>query len=149
MQQAIPVERVSTDPTETVVLGLLDIVQQAKRLHGPVDSIDRGATAMLAHLAGIGEARGSDLAQHVCLDASTVSRHLRSLEAAGYISRRTDPVDARAALIEATPSGRAALAAALATRVDTFRRATEAWSDDDRATLARLTRRLADDLEQM
>jgi DNA-binding MarR family transcriptional regulator len=137
------------DDTEIFVRSLLDVVQQAKRLHGPVSTLDRGATVLLARLANAGDVRGSDLAHDVCLDASTVSRHLRTLEEAGYVSRRPDPADARASLISATPSGRELLAGALAERVATFRRATAPWPAKDRTTLARLIHRLADDLEKM
>jgi DNA-binding MarR family transcriptional regulator len=140
-----------TDPVTTLdlVVGLRDLIQRSKRLHGSVDAVERGAIGLLAHLAVIGEVRGSDLAHVVCLDASTVSRHLRSLESAGYITRRPDPADARAALIGISDSGRAVLDTVIADRVTTFDRATERWSDDDRTTLTRLIRRLADDLENL
>jgi DNA-binding MarR family transcriptional regulator len=132
-----------------LVIGLRDVFQRAKRLPGSVDSLDRGAVALLAQLAAIGEVRGSDLAHAVCLDASTVSRHLRALESAEYVTRRPDPADARAALIGISDAGRAALDALMANRVATFARATEHWSAKDRTALTRLIRRLAEDLENL
>ena len=137
----------SADPNRDLVVAILDVVQRLRRRHGSVASLDKGAVALLSQLCESGEVRGSDLAQHACLDASTVSRHLRSLESAGYVTRRTDPADARAALIDVSASGRDVLDLAVADRADTFARATESWSAEDRATLTRLARRLADDLE--
>ena len=138
-----------TDDMREFVLALVDTVQRARRQHSSVDSVERGAVGMLAQLAESGEVRGTELAQHACLDASTVSRHLRALDTAGCITRRTDPADARAALIDISPAGREVLAKALADRVTTFTRATAAWSPADRATLARLMRRLSNELENL
>jgi DNA-binding MarR family transcriptional regulator len=135
------------DETADLVLGLRDVVRRSRGQSGVVHSLDRGAFALLAQLSDSDEVRGTALAHHACLDASTVSRHLRVLEEAGYVSRRPDPADARAALIAVTRAGRDLVTQAIAERTATFAAATAHWSPQDRATLTRLVRRLADDLE--
>ncbi len=138
-----------TGPAHDLVLSLVDVVQQLRRQHGTDGSVERGAVGLLAHLAHTDGVRGGDLAQLVCLDASTVSRHLRSLESADYVARRADPADARASLVAITPEGLAFLDQLINDRVATFERATASWPADDRATLARLMGRLAHDLENL
>jgi DNA-binding MarR family transcriptional regulator len=137
------------EPSHELVVAILDVVTRVRRRHGSVASLDKGAVSLLSQLSESGEVRGSDLAQHACLDASTVSRHLRALEAAGYVTRRTDPADARAALIDLSAAGHDILASALADRANTFARATASWNTEDKAALTRLVRRLADDLETL
>jgi DNA-binding MarR family transcriptional regulator len=142
-------EGVTTGPTHDLVLSLVDVVAQVKRQHGPDSAVERGAVSLLAHLARTDGVRGGDLAHQVCLDASTVSRHLRSLESAGYVDRRADLADARASLVAITPAGQEFLDRLISDRVATFERATAGWTVADRTTLARLMARLADDLENL
>jgi DNA-binding MarR family transcriptional regulator len=131
-----------------LAVALRDVIVHSRQ-PGVVHSIDKGAFALLAQLTYSTEVRGTELAHHACLDASTVSRHLRALEEAGYVARRPDPADARATLVAATPAGRDLVDQAMAERVTTFERATAAWSPADRTTLTRLVRKLADDLENL
>jgi DNA-binding MarR family transcriptional regulator len=56
--------------------------------------------------------RMQDLAARAVLSRTRVSRIVTELEAAGYVERRADPDDGRAALAAITPSGRAALRSA-------------------------------------
>jgi DNA-binding MarR family transcriptional regulator len=131
---------------EELALGLRDVLLGVRR-SAPGDDHDRAAVGLLAHLLEVGPVRAGDLAERACLDPSTVSRHLRALEDAGHLVRTPDHEDRRATLLEVSPSGRALVLETRAQRIAILRRATAAWSDKDLATVTRLVRRLADDLE--
>jgi DNA-binding MarR family transcriptional regulator len=90
--------------------------------------------------------RLTDLAARVGLDASTVSRKLHSLEAAGLMARDEDPADGRAAPVGLRAEGRRALARVAHARVSLLEEALAGWSDDDRRELARLLGRFAESL---
>ena len=104
---------------------------------------------MLSHLMTLGPLRASDLSERACLDLSTVSRHLSSLEVDGYITRSPDPHDRRAQLLSVTPAGEKLVTRAREQRLGMLAQALDGWSDDDRSDLIRLTRRLADSLESL
>jgi DNA-binding MarR family transcriptional regulator len=94
-----------------------------------------------------GPLRLSDLAAHVQLDVSTVSRHARALETSGYLQRTADPDDRRAAQLSVTRAGRQVLDDAFARRRAILDAALTDWPADDLHTLERLLNQLADDLE--
>lgn len=125
---------------------LATLIQRIRRSH--THETDTGArTFLLAHVDRLGPVRMSDLATTACLDQSTVSRHLRSLEEQGLVTRSPDPADGRATLLELSGSGREVLERAVAARSQQIADATAGWSAADRATLTRLLTRLAQDLE--
>jgi DNA-binding MarR family transcriptional regulator len=89
-------------------------------------SVTPSQLSALASLDRHGPLRLAELADHEGVQPSTLTRIVHRLEARGLARRRSDPADARAALVEATPDGRrllgglraersAALAEALAT----------------------------------
>lgn len=93
-----------------------------------------------------GPTRAADLLDTLAVDQSTLSRQLAVLVERGFVERRTDPTDGRAAQLVLTPLGtktiegaRAAWRATLAERMD-------AWPAADRDALVRLLGRLAGDL---
>jgi DNA-binding MarR family transcriptional regulator len=104
-------------------------------------------TFLLGHVARLAPVRATDLAEHVHLDGSTISRHLRALEEAGLLERTPDPDDRRASLLALTDEGRVGLDRAMAARTAMFASATDEWDDHDVADLVRLLHRLSDDLE--
>ncbi len=67
--------------------------------------LERAAYFLLAKAHKAGALRPSALADLICLDLSTVSRHLTSLERAGWIARERDTADGRAQLVRVTPEG--------------------------------------------
>jgi DNA-binding MarR family transcriptional regulator len=142
-------ERTDTRPRPALpdlTAALSDVVVLLRRA-SPGDPADRAAAGPLAHLGRLGPVRATALAENVCLDPSTVSRHLRDLETSGRVLRRPDPADRRAALLEVSPTGRDLVDATLASRVAVLDDAVSAWPRDDIATLTMLLRRLADALE--
>ncbi len=106
--------------------------------------LDRGGYWVLAKLNVLAPIRLSDLAVALELDASTVSRHVKTLIEAGLVGRENDPDDRRAALLSPTDEGRRALEASRALRLRSLREATANWSEADRLLLVELLERLAD-----
>lgn len=64
---------------------------------------------LLALIHDMGPARIGELAVADHSSQPTMTIQVQRLEAAGFVQRRSDPSDARVALIEITPSGSAAL----------------------------------------
>lgn len=131
------------DKPELLLDGLIDLVALLAR---PLRD-DPSATRVglrewrtMTALAGHPASSASDLARASGLDKMSVSRALAALERAGQVVRRTDPADARRALVSLTPAGRR--------RVETLRRRLQAREALALASLsptdqARLTRLLA------
>ncbi len=94
-----------------------------------------------------GRIRLSDLAAQVQLDVSTVSRHARALELAGYLERAVDPGDRRAVFLSLTTAGRKVLDDTFAARRASLDAVLTDWSEEDLRALQRLVARLAADLE--
>jgi DNA-binding MarR family transcriptional regulator len=91
--------------------------------------------------------RPSELASAVRLDLSTISRHVQTLEADGYLVKVRDQRDGRSYRLKATAAGRAAINRVAARRVEFFRGATAHWKPQDLRTLVELLSRLAGDLK--
>lgn len=102
---------------------------------------------LLGRLAAAGSMRVADLADFAGLDASTVSRHVKTLEDDGLVARDTDPDDRRAASVRITDRGRAFVKEALQIRARIIADATADWSAQDREQLADLMSRLAGSLD--
>lgn len=138
-----------SQPTDTVTAALVPAlyrVLRAMRQMSAGDPVEGPTLGVLHQMRSIGAPRLSELAADVGLDISTVSRQVRALEHTGWVARTADPDDRRAARLELTPAGSAALDAAVDRRRTAMRAATVAWTDKDRQTLATLLTRLADDL---
>jgi DNA-binding MarR family transcriptional regulator len=68
--------------------------------------VDRGEYAALIRIAELGFTRLSDVANHLGLDVSTVSRQIQHLEQRGLVERSPDPGDGRAVRLELSATGR-------------------------------------------
>jgi len=93
----------------------VEILQQATRLLAGVAlrsvEVLRGAVTLpryrvLAVLADFGEVRSARVADALGLEASTVTRLVDRLEAAGHVSRSSDPTNRSAVTLQLTASGR-------------------------------------------
>jgi len=134
-------------PTPDLATALFGVMQQVKRAQHD-DPVDRSAIIILASLREHATLRLSDLAGHLCLDVSTVSRHARTLEDRGYVARADDPADGRAVQITLTEAGRAVLETAFRNRRAWLDRSLAGWTAAERAELARTLAKLADALGQ-
>jgi DNA-binding MarR family transcriptional regulator len=117
-----------------------------RRLKGkqPGDTLDHSAHVVLFVLRCSGALRLSDLAGRLELDASTASRHVRSLEQLGLIRRSPDPDDGRAFRVELTEQGIEQWEAGARRRMELLTAAMDGWSEDDIQTFERLMTRFAD-----
>ncbi|MGW5194654.1 MarR family winged helix-turn-helix transcriptional regulator [Kribbella sp. NPDC004138] len=110
----------------------------------PGDTIDHSAHVVLFALRCNGALRLSDLAARLELDASTTSRHVRSLEQLGLVRRSPDPDDGRAFRVELTEQGVEQWEASARHRMELLSAAMEGWSEEDVQTFERLMTRFAD-----
>jgi DNA-binding MarR family transcriptional regulator len=131
---------------EEAVLMATIRVGRRMRQRLPGEDLDFSLIPLLKALAHRGELRLTDLAGVLDLDASTVSRHVRTLEERGLVARTTDPDDGRATRLALTDEGRERLEAGASRRRALIAELLEDWSPEDRETLRRLLTRLADDV---
>jgi DNA-binding MarR family transcriptional regulator len=107
--------------------------------------LDRARYVVLRAVAESEPVRAVALAEQVGVDPSTMSRHVNLLERGGLVQRVSDPDDRRATSVSLTPKGRSVMESVRAARHDLITDAIAEWTDDDRAQLASLLGRLADD----
>ena len=130
-------------PVEGVLHAFTRIGRRLKAKQ-PGDTIDHSAHLVLFVLRCNGALRLSDLAARMEIDASTASRHVRSLEQAGLIQRSADPDDGRAFRVELTERGTEEWETAAKRRMEVLTQAMEGWTDSDIETFERLMTRFAD-----
>ena len=116
----------------------------ANQIH---DDLPSFGWPLLLPLERDGDLRCSALAVRAGVDVSVASRQVATLERAGYLQRRPDPLDGRASLLQITPRGLEALAASRALRSEWTGTALADWDDDDALRLADLVDRLLVDVE--
>ncbi|MFC9503814.1 MarR family winged helix-turn-helix transcriptional regulator [Streptomyces sp. NPDC057002] len=108
-------------------------------------SLDRAAAAILRHVAESEPLRPGVLAARLSVEASHVTRQLRHLERAGYVTRVPDPDDRRAQRVRLTEAGLAAAERMQRVRRQGMELALAAWSPEELRQLATLFHRLVDD----
>ncbi|MGW6686619.1 MarR family winged helix-turn-helix transcriptional regulator [Streptomyces sp. NPDC054961] len=90
-----------------------------------------GAAAVLTVLDRHGEMRLGRLSSFMAVDISVTSRHVTHVADHGWITRDTDPVDARCRILRLTPAGRTLLAELGARHTRALEKALADWSDAD------------------
>ncbi len=120
--------------------------QTASAVHPDLDAAGYVLMVAIRDLQNQGGARAADIAESLGLHKSTTSRNLAALEELGLIERIPDPDDARARQVRLTDAGAASLSQATEGRRGWLRAQLERWPDDDVHTLARLLRRLNDQI---
>lgn len=133
---------------EEAVLTATIRVGRRMRQRLPGEELEFSLIALLKTLAHRGALRLTDLAGDLDLDASTVSRHVRTLEERGLVARTTDPDDGRATRLALTDEGRERLEAGASRRRALIAELLEDWTPEDREALRRLLTRLADDVQE-
>ena len=141
------------DPVAAIEEAVVTIVREfslastQERLIGAAGvSVERAGFGVLRCVSERGEARVSELAQFLGVDTSTMSRHVKTLERGGLVVRAEDPLDGRAARLGLTPAGWEVLRLLREARHQYFTELLCGWSDADRAVLAPLLVRLANDV---
>jgi DNA-binding MarR family transcriptional regulator len=84
----------------------------------------------------------NDLAAELCLDKSTASRVVATLERKGYVARATHPRDGRALVLTATASGRRLIERVRGDLIDEKKRLLAEFPDEVRESAAELIQRL-------
>lgn len=95
----------------------------------------------------MGGIRLTELAARAQLSLAATSELVNDLETLGYLTRKPDPADGRAKLIELTPRGQALLGDAGDRVADIERRWATAVGVDDFAQMCATIQRLLDDLD--
>jgi DNA-binding MarR family transcriptional regulator len=122
----------------------VEVLQQATRLLAGVAlrsvEVLHGRVTLpqyrvLAVLADLGEARSGRVADALGLDASTVTRLVDRLAAAGHVSRSSDPTNRSAVTLQLTPSGRDLVAQVVGWRLRELTRILLCLKPADRVSL--------------
>ncbi|HET6651475.1 MAG TPA: MarR family transcriptional regulator [Nocardioides sp.] len=113
----------------------------------PGDDLDFSSLILLKTVAHLGPMRVSTLAAELDLDASTVSRHVKSLEDRDLLERTSDPDDGRASQVGVSAHGTASIEASATRRRELIGSLLADWSDADRESLRRLLHQLSLSLE--
>ena len=137
------VDRLTASVSQLLRTGRHVSARAAGHLYGELPPYGWG---LLVPLERDGDLRCSALAGHAGVDVSVASRQLGVLERLGYVERRPDPLDGRAALLRLTEAGADALASARALRSDWALTALAGWDEDDARQLTALLDRLVADL---
>ena len=124
-------------------------VGRRMRSRQPGDTIDPSTHFVMFALRWGGPVRLSELASRCQIDASTVSRQVRTLEDAGLIERSPDPNDGRAFRIQLSDTGRTQLDESMQRRKELLARAMEGWKPSDIKTFEQLMTRFADGVNKI
>jgi DNA-binding MarR family transcriptional regulator len=112
-------------------------------------SLERALFPLIVLIERLGPIGVVELAGRVGRDYTTVSRQVARLEALGLVSRRASAADRRVREAMITPQGKVATDAVDAARARVAQTLFRDWSRSDFDELARLLRRLADEMTQM
>lgn len=96
----------------------------------------------LLKLVSTTDPRLGDLAEQLHIKPSVASRAVAALEGEGYVSRVTDPTDARVCRVHMTDAGRSYLRAREDWALEMVARSLSDWSAEDADATVRLLRRL-------
>lgn len=104
-------------------------------------SLDPTGFILLSTLADRGEMRSTDLVALHDMDKAVVSRQVRALMDLGMVTRRTDPADARAALLAIVPATADRVRELRAQRAASIVAPFASWDEGDLAQFVRLLER--------
>ncbi|WP_211244404.1 MarR family winged helix-turn-helix transcriptional regulator [Actinospica robiniae] len=137
-RQAEPIPRTGPRPDvaafERLTQALVGVTAQS------LDALDGAVTVsqfrLLRTLDGLGRVPSSTLAAALGTAASSVTRLVDRLEAAGYVSRGTDAHSRSIVTVDVTPHGRDVVTAVLARRHELLEAVLDRMSAEDRAHAA-------------
>lgn len=89
-----------------------------------------------------------ELARRIGVEVSTITRATQRMEAAGLVQRARDETDARLVRVALTDTGRSVARRLPAVLGQVYEKALDGLTPNQQATLVRLLRRLADELDQ-
>ncbi|HXK15018.1 MAG TPA: MarR family transcriptional regulator [Gaiellaceae bacterium] len=142
--------QLALDATRQILEALSAVTRQLARASGgPDDGPPMTSTQRLALFETVisGPLRLSELAERMGSTAPTASRAVDGLVDLGLLERLPDPADRRAVRIDVTEQGRVDVEVRKARVAAALEPAVAALSEQDRARLAKLLERLADELD--
>ncbi|MDE1146081.1 MAG: MarR family winged helix-turn-helix transcriptional regulator [Azospirillaceae bacterium] len=107
-------------------------------------NLDRALFPLLVRIGLRGPIGVVELAELAGRDHSTVSRQVAKLESLGLVDRRAGASDARVREAVVTPAGQAMVDTIGQARNRLYTAALADWTEEEKVTLTRLLRRLAD-----
>jgi DNA-binding MarR family transcriptional regulator len=126
-----------------------DVFQMVAALMTVMGSIERArqqgdasTLAALQIIAARGPVRPSDIALDLGVHQSTITRQVRTLEAAGHVTVAADPDDRRSCFIALTDAGRDEVARLTEIGLSRFMLFVADWDADEVRTLGRLLMKL-------
>ena len=135
------------ETAEDALAVLMMTLGRRMRMRSGDDLVDPAQMPLLFALSCRDEARLSDIAHSLHLDASTVSRHVKQLLGKGLIESVIDPIDGRARLVKISKDGRKVLESTIETRRQIVAEALTDWSQPDRKELRDHLNRLTDSFQ--
>ena len=142
------------DPNEESVGRLLVLTAKAARavLDARLQAVGASHAAWLVlHALVEHDAEGSSqrtIAEHLCIEGPTMTRHLDRLEAGGLIERRPDPEDRRNTLVYSTPDGKRMLRRLTSIMEKAQQDILAGLTSAETGTLRRLMQRVRDNVER-
>lgn len=128
----------STDDTGAKLLQAVTRLNRWATRHADFDTPPAQAR-LLSLIEEIGPSRIGDLAAADHCSQPTMTTQVQRVEAAGWVRRMSDPEDARVALIDITPAGRAALEEVRAARRATLAPVIDTMTKAERSSLESVT----------
>ncbi|MFM1652232.1 MarR family winged helix-turn-helix transcriptional regulator [Brevibacillus sp. B_LB10_24] len=133
---------------EHEVVMLLRRADFKRTLDGSARTMDRSAYLLLKWLDREGPSAVGVISEAFQLDNSTISRQIAALDTKGWIHRYSHPEDARISMVEITKSGREAIQAAKALRLEAYAELLNDWTEDELDIFSKLLSRLNRSIEQ-
>jgi DNA-binding MarR family transcriptional regulator len=133
------------DTIGVIELELLKLVRHLEtfgRRSSLYREVDRAGYLVLRTLDAAGPMSTKALASTLNLDASTVTRQIAALEAAGFVERCPDPLDRRSSTISLTGEGHRTMAGVEKERRDGIEALVSEWAAHEKLTLGRALSRL-------
>ena len=136
------------DVIETEMAVLVRTLERLNRRSDLHRDLDRASYLIARTLETVGPVSINELAATLGLDATTVTRQVATMQAAGLILRRTDPNDARVSLIRLSQPGRRTMRNVRSARKERIATLLGHWTESDRRELGRLLTRFNDELSR-
>jgi DNA-binding MarR family transcriptional regulator len=132
-------------PEDELLVAVINLKRALHQIGDTADgAVEPGVFQVLHHLASVGASRPGQIASALGLDASTVSRHVRTLTRRGLIASVRDRTDGRASVLTLTDAGIAFLSRNVRLRREAMARGTAGFTPNERDELIRLLQKFTE-----
>jgi DNA-binding MarR family transcriptional regulator len=127
-------------PHDDVAERLAVVIGRVNRLiRATAGDLTQSQLSALSSIVALREVRSGDLARIESVTAPSMTRLIAGLETEGFVDRKADPLDGRAALLSATAAGREAVLRARTLRARRLADLLTAFDDEQLGVLAAAT----------